>query len=127
VIISKFVPILGQTLSIVMNTYKTYGLSLIVFFSFLALANNNEACAHTIKFEKTIQDSIPKQRSGTAQDKKTKRERDKTDASDAGAVKSVPRARRQAKPKIVRPKIDAAKSLRPKIRAKITTPIRIKV
>ena len=74
-----------------------------------------------------IQDSIPKQRSGNAPDKKTKRKRAKPEAEEVGVVKSVPRARRQAKPKIVRPKIDPVKSVRPKIRAKIATPIRIKV
>lgn len=115
-----------------MNIYKTYFLSLIVFFLFTALVSSSEAFAYSTKFEKivgdyTIQDSIPKPRSGNTQDKKVKRERDKTDDNEVGVIKSVPRARRQAKPNVVRPKIDALKSIRPKIRAKITTPIRIKV
>ncbi len=104
-----------------MNFYKTYCL---IFFLFLA--NGFEATANNRKFVKIgmnyiLQDTIPKQRTSKNND------RDKTQVKDAEVVKSVPRARRQVKPKVVRPNIEAVKTVRPKIRAKVITPVRIKV
>ena len=101
-----------------MNNYKTYCLSVVIFFAFIAVASGNEGF---------VQDTIPKQRPGNAQNDNTNKEQPKTDRLGIGIIKSVPKARRQAKPKIVKPNIDIIKTVRPIIRPKIKAPVRIKV
>jgi hypothetical protein len=98
-----------------MNNYKTYGLSLIMFLSFIAVGFAHSYKSVKIEIKYTVQDTIPKQRAANAQNNKNK-EQQTTDGQGVATVKSVPRARRQAKPKIVKPNIDIIRPVRPKIK-----------
>ena len=106
-----------------MNNYKTY--CLILFFSgFISLASSNEGFTAKIEMEYTVQDTLLKKRPRNIENDKTNKEQPKTDKRGIiGIIKSVPRARRQTKPNIVKPKIDIIKSAKPKI----SVPVRVKV
>ena len=110
-----------------MNNYKTY--CLIVFFlGFTSLASSNEGFRAKIKMEYAVQDTLLKKRFRNVENDNKNKEQPKTDKRGIiGIIKSVPRARRQAKPNIVKPKIDIIKSVKPIIKPKISVPVRVKV
>ncbi len=93
----------------------------------MSLASSKEGFA--IKMEYSVQDTIPKQRPGNVQNDNTNKEQPKTERRRGikGTIKSVPRARRQAKPNIVKPNIDVIKPVKPLIKPKIKAPVRVKV
>ena len=112
-----------------MSNYKTHSLRLIVLLSFITLVNVNRAIASSTKSVKittdyNAQDPEPKQQPGKLQDNK---ENPKAEKPEIGIIKSVPKARRQAIPKMVKPNIDVIKKVRPIIKPKIDVPVRVKV
>lgn len=93
------------------------------------MVSGNESFATNHKFvrmemEYTVLDTVPKSQSGNTQNNKTNKE--VVQPKDV-IIKAVPKARRQVKPIIVKPNIDAIKPVRPIIKPKIKVPLRVKV
>ena len=110
-----------------MNNYKTHCLTVIIFLAFITVARSNEGFAVKNEMEIIIQDTIPKQRSGNSKNETKIRDRAKTDRQDRDVIKSVPRARRQAKPNIVKPKLDAIRKVRPVVKPNIKPSVKVKL
>lgn len=93
------------------------------------MASSNEGFTAKVEMEYTVQDTLLKKRPRNVEtDNTNKEQQPKTDKRGIiGIIKSVPRARRQAKPNIVKPKIDIIKSVKPIIKPKISVPVRVKV
>ena len=110
-----------------MNNYKTYYL-IVFFLGFISLANSNEGFTTKVEMEYALQDTLLKKRTRSVENDKTNKEQPKTDKRGIiGIIKSVPRARKQAKPNIVKPKIDIIRGVKPIIKPKIGVPVRVKV
>lgn len=101
-----------------MNNYKTYYLSIFVFFACITIAKGNEGL---------LQDPVPQQREVNESKEKKQKKKPKVADEAGGEIKAVPRARRQAKPNIIKPNVDVVRPVRPLVRPKVKTPVRVKV